>query len=72
MKTNIDIFHFMAQTKQQKDKDLRFWNIKSIIALQEIAIVQLCSLIKYIIVLKILEKNVVIVRLFSFWTLRKV
>ena len=34
MKTNIDIFHFMPQTKWQKDKDLRFWNIKTIIALK--------------------------------------
>ena len=47
MKTNIDIFHFMAQTKQQKDKDLRFWNTKTITALKQNATVQLSSLIKY-------------------------
>ena len=44
MKTNIDIFHFMPQTKWEKDKSLRFWNIPMIIALQTIATAQLCSL----------------------------
>ena len=47
MKTNIDIIHFMPQTKWQKDKDLRFWNIKTIIAFQKIATVELWSFMKY-------------------------
>ena len=66
MKTNIDIFHFMPQTKWQKDKDLRFWNIKTIIALQKIGTVQLCSLIKYAYTfLKGLINNLTITTIFS-------